>query len=62
MNAPPVKITPQKFDPLRKLPPIKIFSPLRNHTNERKKKNYKIFCFEESCATQKPYQNNQGPL
>ena len=48
MNAPPVKITPQKFDPLRKLPPIKIFSPLRNHTNERKKKITKFFASKKA--------------
>ena len=29
---------------------------------KEKKQNCKIFCLEENCVTQHPYQNNQGPL
>ena len=58
-NCPPTKIPPEKITPS---PLHEISSPLINHTNERKKSNYKVFGLEESCATQHPYQNNQGPL
>ena len=66
-----VKITPRIFPP-GKLLPVKI-SPCENYPQWnplptckpykwKKKQNYKMFCIEESCATQYPYQNNQGPL
>ena len=65
-KLPPVKITPRKFSP-EKMPPGKITpneipSLLINHANEKNQQNYKIFCLEESCAIQHPYENNQGPL
>ena len=66
MKAPPMKITPQNYFhekiPPGKITPNEIPSPLINHTNEKKQQNYKIFCLEESCVIQHPYQNNQGPL
>ena len=69
MNIPPYessplwKLAPRNLPP-RKLPPTKITpneisSPLINHTNESKNK---MFCLEESCPIQHPYQNNQRPL
>ena len=61
-----VKITPQNFYP-RKIAPWENYpqwNPLPTYKSYKwkKKQNYKIFCLEESCATQYPYQNNQGPL
>ena len=52
-NLPPRKLSPGKITP------NEIPSPLINHTNESKNK---MFCLEESCPIQHPYQNNQSPL
>ena len=62
MKAPPLwKLSPRNM-PLIKITPHEFLSPLINHTNERKSKITKFFCLKEICATQHPYQNNQGPL
>ena len=60
-NYPPEICSPEnctlwKSPPLRKLPPL---APTHTYKSYQ---NYKIFGLEESCATQHPYQNNQGPL
>ena len=76
MKAPPFEnyrpppshqeFTPEKIDPYEKSPPEKITSiawnPLPTYKSHKwkKKQNYKISCLQESCATQYPYQNNQG--
>ena len=65
-KLPPVKITPQNFSP-EKTAPWENYpqsNPLSTYKSYKwkKKQNYKIFCFEESCAMQHPYQNNQRPL
>ena len=72
-ESPPLwKFRPRNFPP-RKLPPGKISTPWENYPQWnplptyksykwKKKQNYKIFCLEESCAIQHPYQNNQRPL
>ena len=73
MKAPPCEnYPPPRIFPPRKLAPVKIPSwenyPQSNLLSTyksykwKKKQNYKIFCLEESCAIQHPYQNNQGPL
>ena len=60
------EFTPEKIDPYEKSPPEKITSiawnPLPTYKSHKwkKKQNYKISCLQESCATQYPYQNNQG--
>ena len=59
--APPVKITPEKIAPYENYPPWNPL-PSYNSCKWKKKQNYKIFCIEESFATQHPYQNNQSPL
>ena len=58
-SSPPVKITPPQNFSLEKIAPWEITHseipfPLIIHTNERKN-NYKIFCLEESCAIQHPF-------
>ena len=64
MKAPPAKITPPRL--LKKFAPEKIGpyenSPLNKLYKWKKRQIYKIFWLEESCATQHPYRNNQGPL
>ena len=65
MKAPPAKITPpprllKKFAP-EKIGPYEN-SPLNKLYKWKKRQIYKIFWLEESCATQHPYRNNQGPL
>ena len=67
MKAPPVKTTPQKFVPQKialyeNLRPWENYPPLAPPHTYKSYQNYKIFGLEESCATQHPYQNNQGPL
>ena len=63
---PPVKITPQNFSPEKIAPwanyPQSNPLPTNKSYQWKKKQNCKIFCLEESCAIQHPYQNNQGPL
>ena len=66
MKAPPCENYPKNFSP-RKISPWENYSqsnPLPTYKSYKwkKKQNYKIFCLEESCAIQHPYQNNQGPL
>ena len=53
-NCPP-EICPRKNCPYENSPPEKITlheipSPIINHTNVRKDKNYKISCLEENCT------------
>ena len=65
-KLPPVKIAPQNFSP-EKIAPWENYPqwnplPIYKSYKWKKKQNYKIFCLEESCAIQHPYQNNQGPL
>ena len=70
-SSPLWKLPPEHFlpenCPLWKFPPRENFSqwnPLPTYKSYKwkKKRNYKIFCLEEGCAIQHPYQNNQGPL
>ena len=64
----PLRIPPpQENCPLWKFPPLEnypLWNPLPTYKSYKwkKKQNYKIFCLEESCAIQHPYENNQGPL
>ena len=57
----PWKFSPEKIAPWENYPQ---WNPLPTYKSYKwkKKQNYKIFCLEESCAIQHPYQNNQGPL
>ena len=57
----PMNITSYESSPWEYYPPC---NPLPTYKSYKwkKKQIYKIFCLEESCATQHPYQNNQGPL
>ena len=70
MNSPPYESSPcENYPPprlLKKFAPEKIGpyenSPLNKLYKWKKRQIYKIFWLEESCATQHPYRNNQGPL
>ena len=71
-TLPPMKILRMNIAPYESSPPVKItpwenypqWNPLPTYKSYKwkKKRSYKIFCLEESCAIQHPYQNNQGPL
>ena len=66
MKAPSMKITlqnfsPEKITPWENYPQSNLLSTYKAY-KWKKKQNYKIFCLEESCAIQHPYQNNQRPL
>ena len=56
-NYPP----PPEFSPWENYPQSNLLSTYKSY-KWKKKQNYKIFCLEESCAIQHPYQNNQRPL
>ena len=55
------KLPPRKLSPWEKYPQWNP-PPTYKSYKWKKKQNYQIFCLEESCAMQHPYQNNQGPL
>ena len=65
-NYPP-EICPRENCPLWKFPPWENYFRRNPHPTYKsykwkKKQNCKSFWIKESCATNHPYQNNQGPL
>ena len=70
-NYPHQKISPYESSPCENCPPEYLprenypqWNPLSTYKSYKwmKKQNYKIFCLEETCAIQHPYQNNKRPF